>query len=155
MTRQDACAGATSGWTMAAVESRIAEAIDTLKRVPAPDIQRNVTRWPEFIRDVHEAYGYAHTRLRLAPAAPEAITRLDETLEWLRWLPPAAQRILWSRAGGFSWRKIAAFVGKSPNTCRAWHLAALHYLVVRLNDRGHAPRRRRAATLRRGHAIRA
>ncbi len=56
MTRQDASAGATSGWTMAAVESHIAEAIDTLKRVPAPDIQRNVTRWPEFIRAARRAY---------------------------------------------------------------------------------------------------
>ncbi len=120
-------------WTVATIEARIVEAVDTLKRVPAPDTQRAVTRWPEFIRAANEAYGYTPMRVRRAPAAPDAITRLDETLEWLRWLPPAAQRIAWSRASGLSWRRIAAFVGKAPNTCRAWYLAALHYLAGRLN----------------------
>ncbi len=120
-------------WTVATIEARIVEAVDTLKRVPAPDIQRAVTRWPEFVRAANEAYGYTPMRVRRSPAAPDAITRLDETLEWLRWLPPAAQRIAWSRASGLSWRRIAAFVGKAPNTCRAWYLAALHYLAGRLN----------------------
>ncbi len=123
----------TPHWTVATIEARIAEAVDTLKRVPAPDIQRTVTRWPEFVRDANEAYGYSPMRVRRAPAAADAITRLDETLDWLRWLPPVAQRIAWSRASGLSWRRIAAFVGKAPNTCRAWNLAALHYLAGRLN----------------------
>ena len=118
---------------MADVEMRLVEAVDTLKRLPVPDIQRSVTRWPEFIRDGHEAYGYGAARVRLAPAASRAITRLDETLEWLRWLPRAAQRIAWSRASGFSWRRIASFAGKAPNTCRAWHRSALHLIATRLN----------------------
>ncbi len=154
--RQRAGRADAPGWTVAAVERRVVEAVDTLKRVPVPDIQRNVTRWPGFIRDVREAYGYAQVRVRLAPAAPDAITRLDETLDWLRCLPPAAQRIAWSRASGFSWRRIAAFVGKSPNTCRAWYRAALHHLAGRLTDAAAAPRGRRAARRRRrGDAIRA
>ena len=89
--------------------------------------------WPDYVLDSVEAYGYGEIRLTLAPAAPDAIDRLEETLGWLRWLPREAQRILWSRANGFSWRKIAYFVGKAPNTCRSWHLAALHHLAARLN----------------------
>jgi hypothetical protein len=123
--------------TAAAVEIRILEAVDTLKRLPVPDIRRSVTRWPDILRDSHEAYGYDTVRLCLAPAAPDAITRLDETLQWLRWLPRTAQRILWSRANGFSWRRIATFVGKSPNTCRARYLAGLHHIASRVN--GEAP----------------
>ena len=118
--------------TAAEVETRIYEAVDTLKRLPVPDIQRSVTRWPDVLRDSHEAYGYDAVRLRLAPAAPDAITRLDETMGWLRWLPRPAQRILWSRANGFSWRRIATYVGKSPNTCRAWYLSGLHHIAGRL-----------------------
>ncbi len=129
-------------WTVTAVEERLCEAVDTLKRVPVPDIQRNVTRWPDFIHDSREAYGYAAIRVRLAPAAPDAITRLDETLIWLGWLPRDAQRVLWSRANGFSWRKIAYFVGKAPNTCRAWYLAALHLIATRLNEAAVPVRRR-------------
>ncbi len=121
------------GWTIEDVERRIISAVDTLARLPVPDIQRNVTRWPDFVRDSREAYGYAAARVRPAPATPRAITDLDETLDWLRWLPRAAQRIAWSRASGFSWRKIAVLAGKSPNTCRAWYLAALHRIATRLN----------------------
>ncbi len=123
-------------WTLGEVDERVAEAVHTLKRVPSPVIQRSVTRWPAFMHDVCEACREPGFRLSPAPAAPAAIDRLDETLGWLRWLPLAAQRILWSRASGFSWRRIAHYVGKSPNTCRAWHLAALHHIVARLN--GHA-----------------
>ncbi len=126
-------ADAPEKWTASAVEERLDEAVDTLKRVPAPDIQRRITRWPEFIRDSREAYGYAEIRIRRAPAAPDAISRMDETLAWLRWLPRDAQRVSWSRANRFSWRRIAYFVGKAPNTCRAWHLAALHLIATRLN----------------------
>ncbi len=127
-------ASAAEAVTETEVENRIYEAVDTLKRLPVPDIQRSVTRWPDVLRDSHEAYGYDAVHLRLAPAAPDAITRLDETLQWLRWLPRAAQRILWSRANGFSWRRIASYVGKAPNTCRAWYLAGLHHIAAQVND---------------------
>jgi len=121
-------------WTVERVERRVVEAVDTLKRLPVPHVRRRVTLWPEFVRDSREAYGWETARLRLAPAAPEAITRLDETLVWLRWLPRLSQRILWSRASGLSWRKIALASGKSPNTCRARYLAALHGIAVHLNE---------------------
>ena len=120
-------------WSLPDIEARLDEAVDTLKRVPAAHAFRRVTRWPDYVLDSVEAYGYGEIRLTLAPAAPDAIDRLEETLGWLRWLPREAQRILWSRANGFSWRKIAYFVGKAPNTCRSWHLAALHHLAARLN----------------------
>ena len=132
MNRHSGESAVSTPWALDHVHDRIVEAVDTLKRLPVPDIQRSVTRWPDFVRDSREAYGYSTVRVRLAPAAPEAISRLDETLDWLCWPPPAAQRILWSRANGLSWRRIAVFAGKSPNTCRAWHLAALHTIAARL-----------------------
>ncbi len=124
----------TKRWTAECVARRVAEAVDTLKRLPVPHVRRRATLWPEFVRDSREAYGWETARLRLAPAAPEAITRLDETLVWLRWLPRQTQRILWSRASGLSWRRIAYAAGKSPNTCRARYLAALHQIAVHLNE---------------------
>ncbi len=121
--------------TVAEVEGRLCEAVDTLKRLPVPDIQRGMTAWPEILRSASEAYGYNDVRTRLAPASAAAIDRLEETLQWLKWLPRKAQQILWSRAEGFSWRRIAKFVGKAPNTCKAWHLAGLHHIASRLNDK--------------------
>ena len=126
--------GGRGPWNETRVEERINEAVDTLKRVPAPSMRRQLTSWPDYIHDAHEAYGYTGFRPSRTPAAPDAITRLDETLGWLRWLPREAQHILWSRASGLSWRRIAGFAGKAPNTCRAWYLAAIHYITTRLNS---------------------
>ena len=125
--------GARRPWTESTIEERIHEAVDTLARVPAPTMRRRLSSWPDYIHDSREACGYSGFRPPRSPAAPDAITRLDETLGWLRWLPRDAQHILWSRASGLSWRKIARFAGKAPNTCRAWYLAALHYIAGRLN----------------------
>ncbi|MFQ5985298.1 MAG: DUF6362 family protein [Alphaproteobacteria bacterium] len=123
----------TGAWTALKVERRLVEAVDTLRRLPAPRVQRRLTRWPDFVRTAHEAYGYHAVAPGLGAAAPEAIGRMEGALLWLRWLSPTAQRILWSRASGFSWRRIAAFAGKAPNTCRAWYMAGLKHIADRLN----------------------
>ncbi len=87
MERGDGGADARRRWSESEIEERIEEAVETLKRIPVPDIQRSVTRWPDFVHDAHEAYGYGEFRPPRSPAAPDAISRLDETLNWLRWSP--------------------------------------------------------------------
>ena len=59
-------------WTVATIEARIVEAVDTLKRVPAPDIQRAVTRWPEFIRDAGRIDVHGRRRRPVADPAGAA-----------------------------------------------------------------------------------
>jgi hypothetical protein len=106
-------------------EAWLAEAVDTLRRLPAAYVAPRLTRWPALVRASREAYGYEAARPRRGPAAPEAITRLDVVLMALRRVPVEEQRLLWSRANGFSWRRIAALAGAAPNTCRTRYLGAL------------------------------
>ena len=84
MERGGRGAGERRRWRESEIEARIEEAVETLKRIPVPDIQRSVTKWPAFVHDAHEAYGYGEFRPPRSPAAPDAISRLDETLGWLR-----------------------------------------------------------------------
>jgi hypothetical protein len=126
------------GVDAASVFDRLVEAADTLARIKAPDIQRNVTRWPDVVHAAAEATAFNRGRSLRGPASPEAITRMDEALLWLGWLARDAQRILWCRVEGLSWRKIAAFAGQAPNTCRARARAALVEIAERLN-RGERP----------------
>ena len=128
----------TGGFDAALVFDRLVEAADTLARIKAPDIQRNVTRWPDVVHAAAEATAFNRGRMLRGPASPEAITRMDEALLWLGWLARDAQRIVWCRVEGLSWRKIAAFVGQAPNTCRARARAALIEIAERLN-RGERP----------------
>ncbi len=71
---------------MSAVEERLDEAVDTLKRVPAPDIQRHITRWPEFIRGhaglgVHRRCGRGLRTDRSAPRRADALMP-DVAVPW-------------------------------------------------------------------------
>ena len=92
MERGGGGAGERRRWSESEIEERIEEAVETLKRIPVPDIQRSVTKWPGFVHDTHEAYGYGEFRPPRSPAAPDAISRLDETLDWLRWSPSTSDR---------------------------------------------------------------
>lgn len=57
-------------YTAVDVADRIAEAVDTLRRLPEKGMQKNLTRWPEFVRASHEAYGYGDARLRAGTGKP-------------------------------------------------------------------------------------
>lgn len=109
----------------ALVFERLVEAADTLERIKVPDIQRNVTRWPDVVQAAIEATEFNRGRRLKGPASPEAITRMDEALLWFGWLDKSTQRIVWFRIEGLSWRRIAAFTGLAPNTCRMRARAAL------------------------------
>lgn len=117
----------------ASVFERLIEAADTLERIKVIDIQRNVTRWPDVVHAAIEASETNRGRRLKGPASPEAITRMDEALIWLTWLTKDEQRIVWCRVEGLSWRRIAAFAGLAPNTCRMRARAALVELAARLN----------------------
>ena len=126
---------------MIEAEAALEEAADTVRRLPPAVVRARLTLWPRIVRATHEAYGYGDARPRLAPASPDAIDRLDRALAALQRLAADDQRLLWSRANGASWRRVAAFLGAAPNTCRARYLVAL----ARFAGSYVAPSSRRAA----------
>ena len=42
--------------------------------------------------------------MRLPPPSTDAITRMEETLEWLRWLEGEDAKLVWARADGTPWK---------------------------------------------------
>jgi len=124
---------AKPGWTAKMVEDRMAEAADTLRRLPPVKVQGYFSTWPPVIRDFWEAFGWHDVEVRPGPASPEAIDRMDDTLRWLRWLEPDETRLVWLRAEGVRWKLICARFGVGRTT--AWHRwsGALTKIAVRLD----------------------
>lgn len=120
-------------WAPGMVEARLEEAADTLRRLPAVKVQGYFSTWPPIIRDFWEAFGRHDAEVRLGPATPAAIDRMDETLLWLRWLEPDEVRLVWLRAEGVRWKLICARFGIGRTT--AWYRwsTALGKIAVRLN----------------------
>ena len=126
---------AETRWTPSMVEERLVEAADVLKRLPEVRVQGYFSTWPPIVREAAEAYGWDTTHVCLGPPSPAAIDRMDEALEWLRWLDPEDARIVWLRASGERWKAICWKVGLQRATAHEHWLYALCVIAWRLNGR--------------------
>lgn len=75
-------------------ETRLIEATHTLRWLPDPDARfRQGPRCalPEHVRDAAESYGYSDEENKHIPS-PEAISRYQEALDWLRIIPLQVER---------------------------------------------------------------
>jgi len=129
-----------TAWTPLDVRYRLAEAADTLRRLPMPArgrppraAQALAARWPDTVLAAIDAYGYGRTRLRPAAPAPHDIRRMDEALCWLWWIEGERRRIVWARACGVPWRRLEDIDGRSDRTLRARYQTGIAAIAWRLN----------------------
>lgn len=123
-------------WDIAAVEARLIEAADTLRRLHIPGIRPAGHRsaWPDVIRDFWDMFGYHETELHPSPPSPQAIGRMDETMTWPAFVDaPLDRRIVWAKAFKLSNRKVALITGQNRETVRRRHKHALADIVAALN----------------------
>ncbi len=122
-------------WTPELVKARLAEAADTLRRLPSARIRARLTAWPDVVQSASTAYGYEAARTRPAAPTPEAISRMDETLGWLFWVENEGRRLLWARAMGVPWRRLEDLDGRSHVTLKRAHDRLLDEIARRLNGK--------------------
>ena len=122
-------------WDGKMVAARLEEAVETIKRLPANGLKPTgyVSSWPPILREFFEAYGWNKLEVRLGPPSPEAIDRMEEVLEWLRWLEPDQVRLVWLHAEGVPRKLIMARIGVSRATAWRMWAAALVVIATRLN----------------------
>ena len=135
-------------WRHQDVTARLELAAKTLRALP--DQQRRYlttkSNWPDYVQKYYEGSMdlEATAYVRVVPSAAE-ISKMDEALEWLRWISKCRHRdtgtlgrIIWARAEGFSWRDIAAMCHRSSGgvshvTCVGWYKIGIVYITHRLN----------------------
>ena len=123
-------------WTTGDVVYRLAEAIETLRRLPLPRHGRPAQRWtywPDYVRDALEAYGYAKTHIRPGAPPPDKIKRMEETLEWLLWVADLERKLVFARAAKITWRALEDHDGRSRTTLKNVYDKAVETIVHRLN----------------------
>ncbi|MBF0371616.1 MAG: hypothetical protein HQL52_19440 [Magnetococcales bacterium] len=122
-------------WDVKMVALRLEEAAETIKRLPLTGLKPAsfISSWPPILREFYEAYGWDEVHIRLGPPSSEAISRMDEVMEWLRWLEPDDVRLLWLRAERVRWKLIQRRFGLARSTVSAHWKAALFQIVAILN----------------------
>ena len=119
-------------WTPSLVEDRLAEAADTLRRLPETRIQGHASTWPPYVQECLEP---TEVKLRRPPPSAAAITRMDHALPWLRHLDPDDAKIVWLRATNAPWKVICWKVGMTRSAIHRHWLFALCVIAWTLNGR--------------------
>ena len=122
-------------WTKEMVRDRMEEAVRTLRtlRVTGLKPMGYGSNWPDVIHDPNEAFGWNNVEVQPGPPAPDAITRMDESLQWLHWLEPDQARLVWLYADDIPRKMVCARVGMSLS--KAWRVwsAAIMIIISMLN----------------------
>ena len=117
------------------IRDRLAEAAKTLRAMPSGRPMGHRSNMPEPVRKLEDAvapgdmdFWATFHRLRaerieswarLRAPSPEAISRMDECLEWLLFvLQPRTRACVWSRADGVPLRKAGDMIGLSEGGVR-------------------------------------
>ena len=123
-------------WTQSSVADHLEEAILTLRRLPPVKVQGYFSVMPDIMRTSLEILQQEKLPLRLR-ALPDAITRLEQTFEWMTWLEVDERKLVWKRAANVRWKSICWELGCDRSTAwRRW-VIALTKISVQLNAREH------------------
>ena len=142
----DVCrAGAVPRYDRELVASCLEEAGATLLALPlsGPRINLRTSAWP-VVHAAVEAYGWSGARLRPAVPPAAAISRMDEVLSWIQFIPKenyVLRRIVGARAlvspltgrHLFSWRRLGKLLGADARAVQRWHEKGLALIALRLN----------------------
>ena len=123
-------------WTVTNVADRFEEAAQTMRRMPPVKVQGYISTWPEVIRTAMEQLQQERLPMRLGPPPADAISRMEETIQWIFWLEDEDERrLIWLRAERVVWKRICWRLGCGRT--KAWQMwtIALLRIVTRLNAR--------------------
>ena len=128
------------------VRYRLEEAGRTLLALPnkGPSTQLRTTRH-DVVQSAVEVYGWTRVDARLRPAMPTSsqVTRMDEALDWIRFIPIdryVLRRIVGARAlispiterHLFPWRRLGTLLGADHKAIQRWHSQGINLIVTRL-----------------------
>ncbi|MTH96408.1 DUF6362 family protein [Roseibium sp. RKSG952] len=123
---------ADSEWTADDVAKHFEEAFRTLRKLPPVKVQGYFNSWPDILRTSREIAAMESQPMRIWPSAG-AITRLEQTFDWVLWIEEPERRLIWRRAARIPWKQISCELGCDRTTAwRRWKLA-LTKIASRLN----------------------
>ena len=111
------------------VEARLAEAAAVIRRLPPVRVPDYFNTWPPMVVEFADRVGQEPEPMRLPPPSPAAISRMEETLNWLLARAP----LVWARAEGAPWKQICWRFGLARATAHRHWRYALNLIAYRLN----------------------
>lgn len=121
-------------WTRERVEDRLSEASAVLAALPGPQRSGYFSTWPDVVLTAREIADQAPRPMKVLPS-PQAISRMEETITWNRFLSRFHANLVWARADGTPWKHVSHRFGVTRATAvRHWEYA-LCVITWQLNGR--------------------
>ena len=121
-----------------AVITALERAADTLKRLPMPRNgmpARERSSWPMMLGDPGDTCSPAASHASRNPPLARAISELDCVLPWLAALDNTERRLVWARAAGLSWSRLAREFGINVGQLRyRWNGAIDRVVAAAVHD---------------------
>ena len=122
-------------WTVEMVEARLEEAASVMRRLPGVRVPGYFNTWPAMMMEFADRVGREPEPMKLPPPSPSAITRMEQTLEWLRWLEAEDVKLVWARSDRAPWKALCCRFGMSRATANRRFQYALTVIAWTLNGR--------------------
>jgi hypothetical protein len=116
-----------------AVIVTLERAADTLRRLPMPAHARpaNVrSSWPSGALEPPDDHAASEASRSIQRPNARAISELDRVLPWLSGLDTADRRLVWARASGLSWPRLARKFGITVGQVRYRWNGAIDHVVA-------------------------
>src|SRR6478736_5081753 len=108
-------------WTAKMVEERVVDAAQVMRRLPPVRVPGYFSTWPRALVEFADRVGQQPEPMRLPPPSAAAISRMEEALEWLRWLQAEDVKLVWARANQTPWKEVSWQFGIARATAnRRW-----------------------------------
>ena len=121
-------------WTREKVEERFSEASAVLAKLPGLRVQGYFSTWPDIVLTAREVADQEPRQMKVLPSA-RAISRMEETITWNRFLHRFHANLVWARADAMPWKHICHRFGVTRVTAvRHWEYA-LCVITWQLNGR--------------------
>ena len=119
-------------WTAEDVAEQFEEAVRTLRKLPPVKVRGFFNTWPTIVRTAREIAFMEPEPMRIRPSTA-AITRLEQTSDWVLWIEEEERKLVWARAARVPWKQISGELGCDRTTAwRRWQIA-LTKIAARLN----------------------
>jgi hypothetical protein len=119
-------------WTADAVADHFEEAFRTLRKLPPVQARGYASNWPTIQRSAKEIAAMEPEPMRVLPSA-SAISRLEQTADWMLWIDIPERKLIWSRAARLPWKQICGEMGCDRTTAWRRHQLALTKIAARLS----------------------
>lgn len=136
-------------WTRALVEERLVDAAAVMRRLPPVRIGGYFSTWPKMMVEFADLIGQTPEPMRLPAPSAAAISRMEATLPWLRWLEPDDAKLVWMRVEGKPWKPICWRFGIARATANRRFEYGLSLITWKLNGRKVPQKRSRAFVIER------